>query len=123
MALVLAGTVERHARNIRVKNLHKVRWTPSLAQRIDDAMRAVSAFAHDEPLVQHTAQPRPEKLAGLLADYEAMCDELKSTKKSAAEGGEQSPSAEIVEVSAKSWLAADGPALQPTARQAVREIL
>jgi hypothetical protein len=97
---VLGGTVERHARNIRVKNLHTVRWTPSLAQRIDDAMRAVSAFAHDEPLAQHTARPRPEKLAALLADYEAMCEELRPTKKSAADGGDESPSAEVVQVSA-----------------------
>ncbi|HXR60585.1 MAG TPA: AAA family ATPase, partial [Solirubrobacterales bacterium] len=32
---VLGGTIERQARNIRVRNLHKVRWSAELAREID----------------------------------------------------------------------------------------
>ncbi|HET7591097.1 MAG TPA: hypothetical protein VFK14_13065 [Solirubrobacterales bacterium] len=74
---VLGGTVERQARNIRVRNLHKVRWTPQLAQEIDAAIKELSGGAHEEPLAGQRAALTPQKLEALLEKFAALCAQTK----------------------------------------------
>ncbi len=74
---VLGGTVERQARNIRVRNLHKVRWTPELAREIDAAIKELSGGAHQEPLGQQGAPLAPARLEGLLEKFAALCAQAK----------------------------------------------
>jgi len=74
---VLGGTIERQARNIRVRNLHKVRWSAELAQEIDAAVKELSGGAHQEPLGQHPTAPTPAKLESLLEKFAALCAKTK----------------------------------------------
>jgi ABC-type transport system involved in cytochrome c biogenesis ATPase subunit len=74
---VLGGTVERQARNIRVRNLHKVRWTPELAREIDAAIKELSGGAHQEPLGTQRTALTPTKLEGLLEKFAALCAKTK----------------------------------------------
>ena len=74
---ILGGTIERQARNIRVRNLHKVRWSPELAEEIDIAVRELSGGAHQEPLGRQAAAPPPTKLEALLAKFEELCERTK----------------------------------------------
>jgi ABC-type dipeptide/oligopeptide/nickel transport system ATPase subunit len=90
---VLGGTVERQARNIRVRNLHKVRWTPELAQQIDAAVKELSGGAHQEPLGQQRAALTPKKLEALLEKYAALCARTKPV--AAAKQEAPAPVAEV----------------------------
>lgn len=74
---VLGATVERQARNIRVRNLHKVRWTPELAREIDAAIKELSGGAHQEPLGQQAAPLSPAKLEALLEKFASLCARTK----------------------------------------------
>jgi len=74
---VLGATVERQARNIRVRNLHKVRWSAELAEEIDAAVRELSGGAHQEPLGRQAAAPPPVKLEALLERFAALCERTK----------------------------------------------
>jgi energy-coupling factor transporter ATP-binding protein EcfA2 len=74
---VLGGTIERQARNIRVRNLHKVRWSAELALEIDAAVKELSGGAHQEPLGKQVAAPTPAKLEGLLEKFAALCAKTK----------------------------------------------
>jgi hypothetical protein len=74
---VLGGTVERQARNIRVRNLHKVRWTPELAREIDAAIKELSGGAHEEPLAGQRAALTPARLEALLEKFAALCAQTK----------------------------------------------
>lgn len=74
---VLGGTIERQARNIRVRNLHKVRWSPELAEEIDIAIRELSGGAHQEPLGRQAAAPPLARLEALLAKFEDLCERTK----------------------------------------------
>jgi ABC-type dipeptide/oligopeptide/nickel transport system ATPase subunit len=74
---VLGGTIERQARNIRVRNLHKVRWSAELALEIDAAVKELSGGAHQEPLGQHPTAPTPAKLESLLEKFAALCAKTK----------------------------------------------
>lgn len=74
---VLGGTIERQARNIRVRNLRKVRWSAELAVEIDAAIKEISGGAHQEPLGQQVAAPTPAKLEGLLEKFAALCAKTK----------------------------------------------
>jgi ABC-type dipeptide/oligopeptide/nickel transport system ATPase subunit len=83
---VLGGTVERQARHIQVRKLHKVRWSPEVAQEIDAAVKELSAGAHQGPLGQ---QPTPlplAKLEQMLERYAAICEQTKPSREG---GGEQ----------------------------------
>jgi wobble nucleotide-excising tRNase len=74
---VLGGTVERQARHIQVRKLHKVRWSPELAQEIDAAVKELSAGAHQGPLGQQ-ASPLPlTKLESRLEKFAALCERTK----------------------------------------------
>src|SRR5215218_8323969 len=77
---VLGGTVERQARNIRVRNLHKVRWSAELAREIDAAMKELSGGAHQEPLGRQPQALTPKKLEALLEKFAALCAKTKPVK-------------------------------------------
>jgi hypothetical protein len=77
---VLGGTVERQARNIRVRNLHKVRWSAELAREIDAAMKELSGGAHQEPLGRQSQALTPKKLEALLEKFAALCAKTKPVK-------------------------------------------
>lgn len=74
---VLAGTIERQARHIQVRKLHKVKWSPELAKRIDAAVKELSAGAHQGPLGQQGAPLPLSKLELLLDKFAALCEETK----------------------------------------------
>lgn len=74
---VLGGTIERQARNIRVRNLHKVRWSPELARDIDAAMKELSGGAHQEPLGRQSPALTPKQLEALLEKFAALCAKTK----------------------------------------------
>jgi ABC-type dipeptide/oligopeptide/nickel transport system ATPase subunit len=90
---VLGGTIERQARNIRVRNLHKVRWSAELAREIDTAVKELSGGAHQEPLGQQVAAPTPPKLEALLEKFAALCAKTKPSL--ARKQDEGKPVAEI----------------------------
>jgi ABC-type branched-subunit amino acid transport system ATPase component len=77
---VLGNTVERQVRNIRVHNLHSVRWTPEIAREIDAAVKELSGGAHQEPIAQQRAAVRPEKLEAMLERFAALCAKTKPVK-------------------------------------------
>lgn len=74
---VLGNTVERQVRNIRVHNLHRVRWSPEIAREIDAAVKELSGGAHQEPLAQQRAAVGPERLEALLEKFAALCAKTK----------------------------------------------
>jgi ABC-type dipeptide/oligopeptide/nickel transport system ATPase subunit len=74
---VLGGTVERQARNIRIRNLHKVRWSAELAREIDAAVKELSGGAHQEPLGRQSPALTPKKLEALLEKFAALCAKTK----------------------------------------------
>ncbi|HEX5592079.1 MAG TPA: AAA family ATPase [Solirubrobacterales bacterium] len=74
---VLGGTIERQARNIRVRNLHKVRWSAELAREIDAAVKELSGGAHQEPLGRQSPALTPKKLEALLEKFAALCAKTK----------------------------------------------
>jgi ABC-type dipeptide/oligopeptide/nickel transport system ATPase subunit len=90
---VLGATVERQARNIRVRNLHNVRWTPELARDIDAAIKELSGGAHQEPLAQQRAALTPQKLEGLLEKFAALCARTKP-----AVGRKREPAGPVAEI-------------------------
>jgi len=77
---VLGGTVERQARNIRIRNLHKVRWSADLAREIDAAVKELSGGAHQEPLGRQSPALTPKKLEALLEKFAALCAKTKPVK-------------------------------------------
>lgn len=90
---VLGGTIERQVRGIRVRNLHKVRWSAELALEIDAAVKELSGGAHQEPLGQHPTAPTPAKLESLLEKFAALCAKTKPLTPSKQD--EAKPVAEI----------------------------
>ncbi|MGN6556556.1 MAG: AAA family ATPase [Solirubrobacterales bacterium] len=74
---VLAGIVERQARQVQVRKLHQVKWTPELAVKIDAAFKELSPGAHESPLAQQAAPVSPAKLEALLGKFEALVEETK----------------------------------------------
>jgi ABC-type dipeptide/oligopeptide/nickel transport system ATPase subunit len=90
---VLGGTIERQARNIRVRNLHKVRWSAELAREIDAAVKEISGGAHQEPLGRQSPALTPKKLEALLEKFAALC--AKSKPVGARKDEEKKPVAQI----------------------------
>lgn len=78
---VLGGTVERQARHIQVRKLHRVKWSPELAKEIDGAVKELSGDAHQGPLGQHAPAAPPAKLESLLDRFDALCEQTKPGKK------------------------------------------
>ncbi|HEX6601115.1 MAG TPA: AAA family ATPase, partial [Solirubrobacterales bacterium] len=72
---VLGGAVERQARHIKVRNLHKVKWSPELAREIDAAVKELSGGAHQGPLGQQASALPLRKLEALLEKYAAICEQ------------------------------------------------
>jgi ABC-type uncharacterized transport system ATPase subunit len=81
---VLNGTVRRFSSHVRVRNLHGVKWTPEIANRIDKAMRKASPKAHHEPLALHPGPHGPTELAAMLDElsslYEGMGGKIEATE-------------------------------------------
>lgn len=90
---VLGGTVERQARNIRIRNLHKVRWSAELARDIDAAVKELSGGAHQEPLGRQSPALAPTKLEALLEKFAALCAKTKPVQ--ARKGEAKEPVAKI----------------------------
>ncbi|HYG97245.1 MAG TPA: AAA family ATPase, partial [Solirubrobacterales bacterium] len=86
---VLGGAVERQVRNIRVHNLHQVKWSPELAQEIDDALKELSGGAHQEPLEQQASPPTLTKLEALLEKFEAITKQAKPDRKGGEDQGQR----------------------------------
>jgi hypothetical protein len=93
---VLGGAVERQARNIRVRNLHKVRWSPELAREIDAAVRELSAGAHQAPLGQQATALPPPKLEALLEKFAGLVERTKPEQ----EGGRDPESQAVARIGA-----------------------
>jgi hypothetical protein len=91
---VLGGTVERQARNIRIRNLHKVRWSAELAREIDAAVKELSGGAHQEPLGRQSPALTPKKLETLLEKFAALCAKSKPVKARTEDEGKK-PVAQI----------------------------
>jgi ABC-type dipeptide/oligopeptide/nickel transport system ATPase subunit len=87
---VLGGTVERQARHIQVRKLHKVRWSPELAREIDAAVKELSAGAHQGPLGQQATSVPLTKLEAMLDKYEAICERTKPEREGPGEEKKQS---------------------------------
>lgn len=73
---VLNGTVRRFSAHVQVRQLHKVKWTPEIAKRIDAAMRKVSPKAHYEPLELHPNPHSPEQLTAMLDELSTLHEEM-----------------------------------------------
>jgi ABC-type uncharacterized transport system ATPase subunit len=91
---VLGGTIERQARNIRIRNLHKVRWSAELAREIDAAVKELSGGAHQEPLGRQSPALTPKKLEALLEKFAALCAKTKPVQ-SRQESETQKPVTQI----------------------------
>ena len=82
---VLGGIVERQVRNVHIRKLHKVRWSPEIAAKIDAAVKELSPGAHQGPLAQQGGRVPLSKLEALLEKYEALCAETKPARERAPE--------------------------------------
>jgi energy-coupling factor transporter ATP-binding protein EcfA2 len=88
---VLGGVIERQARHIQVRKLHKVKWSAGLAEEIDVAMRELAGGAHQEPLGRQGA-PSPARLEAQLVKFEELCERTKPGATDAeAESAAQAP--------------------------------
>jgi DNA repair exonuclease SbcCD ATPase subunit len=74
---VLGGIVERQARQVQVRKLHQVKWSPELAREIDAAVKEISGGAHQGPLGQHPSPPPLKKLEAQLEKFESICEQTK----------------------------------------------
>jgi ABC-type dipeptide/oligopeptide/nickel transport system ATPase subunit len=77
---VLGGIVERQVRNVHIRKLHKVRWSPEIAREIDAAVKELSPGAHQGPLADQSTRVPLSKLEALLDKYEALCAQLKPSR-------------------------------------------
>jgi ABC-type uncharacterized transport system ATPase subunit len=86
---VLNGTVHRFSANVQVRRLHKVKWTPQIATRIDTAMRKASPKAHHEPLALHPGPHSPTQLTAMLDELSALYEEMGGKLETPAEDSTQ----------------------------------
>jgi ABC-type dipeptide/oligopeptide/nickel transport system ATPase subunit len=82
---VLGGIVERQVRNVHVRKLHQVRWSPEIAARIDASVKELSPGAHQGPLPQQGGRVPLSKLETLLKKYEDLCTETKPPRRASAD--------------------------------------
>jgi ABC-type uncharacterized transport system ATPase subunit len=73
---LLNGTVRRFSAHVRVRQLHGVKWTPEIAERIDKAMRKASPKAHHEPLALHPGPLTPARLTAMLDELSSLYEEM-----------------------------------------------
>lgn len=88
---VLGGIVERQARQVQVRKLHQVRWSPELARDIDAAVKEIAGGAHQNPLGQHPSPPPLRKLESLLEKFESICERTKPERERGDASEEQVP--------------------------------
>jgi len=80
---VLAGTVRRYSRHVRVRHLFMITWTQLIAERIEAAMRQASPKSHHEAPELYPRAYTPEELETMLVEFEAICDLTKPNNKDA----------------------------------------
>ncbi len=85
---VLAGTVRRYSRHVRVRHLFMIKWTPEIASRIEAAMKQASPKSHHEALELYPRPYAPDELEAMLVEFEEICDLTapKNGKAAAAKG-------------------------------------
>ncbi|HEX6154163.1 MAG TPA: AAA family ATPase, partial [Solirubrobacterales bacterium] len=93
---VLGGIVERQARQVQVRKLHQVRWSPELAREIDAAVKEIAGGAHQNPLGQHPSPPPLRKLEALLEKFESICERTKPER----ERGDASEGQSVTQIGA-----------------------
>jgi ABC-type transport system involved in cytochrome c biogenesis ATPase subunit len=71
---VLAGTVRRYHKHVRVKQLFQVTWTPEIAERIEQAMKEASPKSHFEALELYPRACTPDELTAMLEEFDAICE-------------------------------------------------
>jgi energy-coupling factor transporter ATP-binding protein EcfA2 len=86
---VLGGIVERQARQVQVRKLHQVKWSPELAREIDAAVKEISGGAHQGPLGQQASAPPLRKLESQLEKFEAICKQTKPEREGDADQEKQ----------------------------------
>ncbi|HEX7278108.1 MAG TPA: AAA family ATPase [Solirubrobacterales bacterium] len=82
---VLGGIVERQARQVQVRKLHRVKWSPELAREIDAAVKEIAGGAHQGPLGQQPSPPPLTKLEAQLEKFESICEQTKPERGEASE--------------------------------------
>ncbi len=70
---VLAGTVRRYQKNVRIRQLYKLRWSLEIVERIDKAMKQASPKSHFEPLELYPRAHTPDELGAMLDEFDAIC--------------------------------------------------
>jgi len=71
---VLAGTVRRYQKNVRIRQLYKLKWSVEIVERIDKAMKQVSPKSHFEPLELYPRAHTPDELGAMLDEFDAICE-------------------------------------------------
>lgn len=84
---VLAGTVRRFHKHVRVRHLFKIKWTPEISARIEAAMKQASPKSHHEATELY---PRPftlDELEAMLDEFDAICELTKPSDGKATGNG------------------------------------
>lgn len=71
---VLAGTVRRFSKHVRVRHLFLITWTPEIASRIEEAMKQASPKSHHEAPELYPRPHTPDELEAMLVEFEDICD-------------------------------------------------
>jgi hypothetical protein len=71
---VLAGTVRRFHKHVRIKQLFQVTWTREIAERIEKAMKDASPKSHFEAPELYPRAYTPDELTAMLDEFDAICD-------------------------------------------------
>ncbi len=74
---VLNDVVRRFHAHVQVRKLHGVKWTPTIANRIDAAMRKASPKSHHEALALHPAAHTHDELQAMLDELTALYEEMR----------------------------------------------
>ena len=83
---VLAGTVRRFNRHVRVRQLFMVKWTPEIASRIEAAMKTASPKTHHEAPELYPRPYTPDELEAMLVEFEEIADRTSPKNGKAAAG-------------------------------------
>jgi ABC-type transport system involved in cytochrome c biogenesis ATPase subunit len=82
---VLAGTVRRYQKNVRIRQLYKLKWSLEIVERIDKAMKQASPKSHFEPLELYPRAHTPDELGAMLDEFDAICDRTAPKQEKQAE--------------------------------------
>ncbi len=71
---VLAGTVRRYHKHVRMKQLFQVKWSLEIVERIEKAMKQASPKTHHEALELYPRAHTADELGAMLNEFDAICD-------------------------------------------------